>query len=135
MEYRYIKEFTIEQLEELFLSVDWFSGKYPEKLQIAMRNSPTVISAWDGEQLAGLIRGFDDGAWQATIDCLLVNPRYQGQGVASTLLRLIMEKYKDLLYVEVVPDEKRNVGFYEKHGFKIMEDGTPMITVNPGWKR
>ena len=99
-----------------------------------MRNSPTVISAWDGEQLAGLIRGFDDGAWQATIDCLLVAPRYQGQGVASTLLRLIMEKYKDLLYVEVVPDERRNVGFYEKHGFQIMEEGTPMITVNPEWK-
>lgn len=51
----------------------------------ALHNSSRVISAWDGEKLIGLIRGLDDGIWQATIDCLLINPQYQGTGVASTL--------------------------------------------------
>ena len=33
--YKRTKEFQKEQLESLFLSVSWFSGKYPEKLKIA----------------------------------------------------------------------------------------------------
>jgi len=38
------KYFTAEQLEQLFLSVEWESGKHPEKLVIALRNSTRVIS-------------------------------------------------------------------------------------------
>ena len=46
-----IKEFSKKELEELFLSVNWDSGKYPEKLAIVMKNSSNVISAWDNEKL------------------------------------------------------------------------------------
>ena len=124
MEYRYTKEFRQEELAELFASVGWVSAKYPDKLQAAFRNSPQVISAWDGDRLVGLIRGLDDGAWQGTIDCLLVNPAYQGRGVASRLLELLLEEYRDFLYVSVVPEERQNVPFYEKHGFVIQPEGT-----------
>ncbi|MDO5519351.1 MAG: GNAT family N-acetyltransferase [bacterium] len=113
-------------IRSLFQAVDWYSGNFPERLKKAFENSSHVISAWDGEQLIGLIRGLDDGIWQATIDCLLVKPEYQGQQIASTLLHMLLEEYKELLYVDVVPEEKRNVGFYLKHGFKIMEEGTPL---------
>lgn len=134
MEYRRNKEFTEEQIRELFLSVGWFSGKFPEKLKLAFQNSSRVISAWDGKKLVGLIRGLDDGVWQATIDCLLINPQYQGQGIASKLLTLLLEDYKEFLYVDVVPDEKKNVGFYQKHGFEIMAEGTPLQIRGNGWK-
>lgn len=40
-------EFTARQLEELFLSVEWSSGHYPERLVKAMRNFETVFAAWD----------------------------------------------------------------------------------------
>ncbi|MCI8752359.1 MAG: hypothetical protein HFH66_13605 [Lachnospiraceae bacterium] len=49
--YKEIKEFSKKELEELFLSVNWDSGKYPEKLAIVMKNSSNVISAWDNEKL------------------------------------------------------------------------------------
>ena len=75
IEYRYTKNFDEKQIEELFKSVRWFSGNFPKKLKQALNNSSRVISAWDGEKLIGLIRGLDDSIWQATIDCLLVNPR------------------------------------------------------------
>ena len=45
--YKDIKDFTKEQLEVLFLSVDWSSGHFPDKLVVAMKNFKTVISAWD----------------------------------------------------------------------------------------
>ena len=134
IEYKQIKDFDSDQLQELFLSVDWFSGNFPEKLQTALHNSSKVISAWDGNKLVGLIRGLDDGIWQATIDCLLVNPAYQGRGIASTLLKYLLNEYSDFLYIDVVPDEKKNVSFYEKHGFEIMEEGTPLQIRGTSWK-
>lgn len=132
--YQYGKEFEIEQIQDLFSSVGWYSAIHPEKLQIAMRNSSKVISAWEGEELVGLIRGLDDGIWQATIDCLLVKPKMQGQGIASELLKQLLTEYKDFLYVDVVPDEKKNVSFYEKHGFKIMKEGTPLQIRGNSWE-
>lgn len=132
--YKNIKEFKESQIADLFNSVDWFSGGFPDRLKKALLNSSRVISAWEREKLVGLIRGLDDGGWQAKIDCLLVNPQYQGQGIASTLLKKLLQEYTDFLYVDVVPDEKKNVIFYEKHGFRIMPEGTLMQIRGRNWK-
>lgn len=134
IEYRYTKDFDEKQIEELFLSVSWPSGKFLNKLKMALHNSSKVISAWDGEKLIGLIRGLDDGIWQATIDCLLVNPEHQGIGIASTLLKRLLDDYKEFCYVDVVPDEKKNVEFYLKHGFDFMTEGTPMQIKGTSWE-
>ena len=131
--YKRVKEFTDEQLAQLFLSVGWLSGKHPEKLIIAFRNSTQVISAWENNKLIGLIRGLDDGIWQATIDCLLVHSEYQGQGIAATLLEMLKEEYKEILYLNVMPEEKKNVSFYQKHGFCILEEGTAMQYIPSQW--
>ncbi len=131
--YKRKKDFTAEQLAQLFLSVEWQSGKHPEMLVIAFHNSTRVISAWDDNKLIGLIRGLDDGIWQATIDCLLVHSEYQGRGIASTLLEMLKEDYKEILYLDVIPDEKRNVLFYQKHGFTVMEEGTAMQIISKKW--
>ena len=54
------KSFTPQQAAELFLSVRWVVGKYPDRLHKALMNSSRVISAWDGDRLVGLIRVMDD---------------------------------------------------------------------------
>lgn len=133
IQYKRTKEFDSKQLEQLFLSVGWQSGKHPEKLVIAFQNSTRVISAWDNDKLVGLIRGLDDGIWQATIDCLLVHSKYQGQGIASVLLEMLKADYKDIYYLDVIPDEKKDVLFYQKHGFSIMPEGTAMQIVGSAW--
>jgi hypothetical protein len=63
--YKDIHEFKKEDLESLFLSVEWSSGHYPDKLVVAMQYFETVYTAWDGDQLVGLICGIDlcDGRW------------------------------------------------------------------------
>jgi len=130
--YKRIKTIEADQLAELFLSVDWFSGKFPEKLKIAFMNASKVISAWDNEKLVGLIRCLDDGIWQATIDCLLVNPEYQGRGIASTLLKMILEDCKEFLYVDVLPDQSK-AQFYLKHGFEVTEERQPLQITGKTW--
>lgn len=54
---------------------------------------------------------------------VLVHPAYHGQGIAGHMLKLIKEKYRDFLYIEAMPEDKKNVSFYEKHGFSVMEKG------------
>lgn len=49
IEYKEIHEFEAEQLKDLFLSVEWSSGHYPDKLVVAMKNFQTVYSAWEGK--------------------------------------------------------------------------------------
>ena len=124
--YKETKEFTKQEIEDLFLSVNWYSGRYPERVVKALKNSSKVISAWDGDKMIGLIRAFDDGEMVAFAHYLLVDPVYQGQGIAGTLLSMLKEKYKDFLSFNIMPDEKKNVAFYQKHGFIVLEEGTAM---------
>ena len=64
-------------MQDLFLSVGWSSGHFPEKLQTAMKNFQTVISAWDGDELVGMVCVMDDGVMNAYVHYLLVMPEYQ----------------------------------------------------------
>ena len=130
LEYRDGKIFTEQELAALFNSVGWVSGKYPQQLVKAMQGSATVFSAWDGEKLVGLINVLDDGAMAAYIHCLLVQPEYHGQGVGSTLVQMVREKYKNYLYLALVAEERKNIPFYEKLGFTAETRSTPMMIMN-----
>lgn len=69
------------ELERLFLSVDWSSGHFPDKLVKAMENYHTVISAWDDKKLVGMICVMDDGIMNAYVHYLLVDPEYHGKTI------------------------------------------------------
>ena len=36
----------------------------------------------------------------------------------------------DSEYIEIMPEESKNAAFYQRFGFKIMEDGVPMQLCN-----
>ena len=80
------KEFSTSDLQQLFQSVNWMSANYPERLKKALDNCETVFTAWDNEQLVGLVNAIDDGELTAYVHYLCVNPVYQGQGIGSLLL-------------------------------------------------
>ncbi len=61
---------------------------------------------------------------------VLVHPDHHGKGIAGHMIKLIKEKYKDYLCIELMPEERKNAAFYEKHGFKIMKDGIAMQLCN-----
>ena len=122
--------FTKEQLQELFKSVGWLSANYPERLFKAMNNCETVFTAWDNDKLVGLVNAIDDGELTAYVHYLLVNPEYQGQGIASELLRMVKEKYKNYLYVILVAENKPLIEFYSKNGFEATSDTQVMEIIN-----
>lgn len=126
------KNFTKEQVQQLFLSVNWVSGNYPERLYKALMNSSTVLTVWDDDRLVGLARVLDDTEMLAQIHYVLVHPDYQGKGIAGNMIERIKEKYKDYMYLDGMPDDKANVPFYEKHGFSVMENGAAIQICNYG---
>ena len=130
MKYTEEKIFTQEQVQELFLSVNWISGNYPERLYKALMHSPTVLTVWDGEKLVGLARVLDDTEMLAQVHYVLVRSDYQGQGIAGRMIEYIKEKYKNFMYIEIMPEDKKNVPFYQKHGFSVMENGAAMQMCN-----
>ena len=67
------KKFTKEQVQQLFLSVNWIAGK---------------------------------------------------------MIEYIKEKYKDFMYIDGMPGDKKNVPFYQKHGFSLMENGAAIQICN-----
>lgn len=124
------KKFTQEQVQNLFLSVGWVSGQYPSRLYRALMHSSTVITAWDGDQLVGLVRLLDDSELVAYMHYVLVDPAYHGKGIAGTMIGMVKEKYRDYLYIEIMPEESKNAAFYQRFGFSVMPDGVPMQICN-----
>ena len=119
-------DFTAEQLEDLFLSVEWSSGHYPDRLVTAMKNFGTVISAWDGEKLVGMVCAMDDGIMNAYIHYVLVRPDYQGKSIGREMIERVKKIYKDYLRIVVI-SYNNQMGFYEHCGFGKSEVSTPMF--------
>ena len=66
--------------------------EYPTRLYKALMNSSTVISAWDGDRLVGLIRVLDDSELVAYMHYVLVHPDYHGRGIAGHMVELVKGK-------------------------------------------
>ncbi|WP_432737123.1 GNAT family N-acetyltransferase [Maridesulfovibrio sp. FT414] len=124
--FSWTNEFSVDALEELFLSVSWESGKYPEKLQQAMRNSHKVHSVWDGDRLIGLINSMTDGVLTTYFQYLLVHPDYQGMGLGKGLVEGMLEVYEEIPRKVLISIDKQ-VGFYKSCGFSHHTDKAPMF--------
>lgn len=123
--YKYLHDLDREELQSLFLSVEWSSGHYPDKLVEAMRHYATVCTAWDGDRLVGLASVMDDCVMTAYVHYLLVRPEYQHRGIGRRLVEMVKERYKDYLRIVLI-SYNAEVGFYESCGFKKSEGSSPM---------
>jgi len=124
--YKDTHSFEAYALERLFLSVDWSSGHFPDKLVIAMKNFDTVYSAWDADKLVGMVCAMDDGIMNAYVHYLLVDPDYHEKTIGRTLVDLVKEKYRDYMRIVVV-SYNEELHFYEACGFQKSENTSPMF--------
>ena len=91
-----------------------------------MRNFQTVYTAWDGDNLVGLICAMDDGIMTAYIHYLLVRPEYQDSGIGRRLVEMMKVHYKDYLRIAIIAYNEE-LNFYEACGFKKADDASPMF--------
>ena len=124
--YKDTHEFDSKELENLFLSVKWSSGHFPDKLKVAMKNFKTVYSAWDKDKLVGMICAMDDGIMNAYVHYLLVDPKYQNLKIGRELVYMVKNHYKDYLRIAVIAYDDL-LTFYENCGFKKSMDASAMF--------
>ena len=123
--YKTTKNFTPVQLRKLFSSVGWSSGDYPERLVKAMRGYGKVISAWNRDELVGLVAAMDDGEMTAYVHYLLVMPEYQRQGIGRKLMEMIKDEYRNYLKIVLIAYSD-GLSFYRSLGFEVPENSHPM---------
>ena len=128
--YKDAKNYTSDDLQELFQSVGWLSANYPERLKKALDNSETVFTAWDGEKLVGLVNAIDDSELTAYVHYLCVNPEHQGQGIGKNLLQRVKEKYKNYLYIILIAENEELVKYYSKNGFEYVDGRYVFVVQN-----
>ena len=112
-------------LQTLFLSVNWSSGRHPERLQQAIRNSHHVVTAWSGERLVGLMNALSDGTMTAYFHYLLVDPAFQSHGIGHELVARMIAHYRDCTRLVLIA-YKEEVAFYERCGFRVAERALPV---------
>ena len=76
-EYKENIQIEKEKLIELFRSVNWKTAEYPNRLYKAIENSSYVISAYNNNELIGLLSAIDDGNINVFLTYLLIKTQYQ----------------------------------------------------------
>ncbi len=130
VEYSDAKQFTKEQVQTLFLAVDWESGKYPEKLYSSLLASETVLTArTDKLPLAGLMSAISDSGMNVYFPYLLVHPQAQGAQIGRTLVKMMLERYGDY-YRKILVCPNKRIRFYTSAGWQQAEEQSAMMICN-----
>ena len=108
-------------------------GYYAPKVhQKAFENSPVTVFAYESNQLIGFGRAISDGAYQAAVYDMAVNPQYQGRKIGSLILKNILERLPGCNVILYASPGKE--GFYQKHQFRKLKTGMALF-LNPEQKR
>ncbi len=95
-----------------------------DKLNRVIGNTYLTAACFDDKQLVGFIDVISDGVDDALVRNLLVHPDYQKQGIAMTLLQMIIKKIKeDHIKTVNVLFEPELTELYRKAGFRIIGGG------------
>jgi len=82
---------AVTPLVRLLRAVGWDRRtRDPERLGRAIEGSQAMVSAWDGEELVAFARELGDGVFNAVISMVVVDPRWQGLGLANRLVGTLM---------------------------------------------
>lgn len=119
------KKISRDDLKNLYSSVEWFAyTNNMEILEKAINNSLAILTAWNDNQLIGLVRVVGDGCTIIYIQDILVHPDYQNTKVGTNLMMKVLNKYKHVRQKVLLTDEEANVRkFYEKNGFISADQG------------
>ncbi len=105
-----------EKLVVLYQQAPWAKGRTLTDAREMLRHTDVAVTAWDGPKLIGFGRVLTDYVYRASIWDVIVDKRYQGQGVGSEVVRRILH-HPRLARVELFWLCTRMPGFYERLGF------------------
>ena len=110
---------TMPEVLVLYKSVGWsMYTRDPARLERALTHSLTVLSAYEGKQLVGLIRAVGDGETILFIQDLLVLPEYQRRGIGKQLIEALLARFPEVRQrVLLTDDDPKTRSVYKAAGF------------------
>lgn len=114
-----------DQVLSLYRQNRWSSAEKPVELIQALKNSHSLITAWDGDKLVGLGNAVSDGYLVVYYPHLLVLPDYHGKGIG----KMIMAKFQELyagFHQQILVADGQAIDFYAKCGFEKAGNCMPM---------
>jgi len=93
-----------------------------DRIKKMLDNSNLIVTAWDGNQLAGLSRTITDWVWSSYLADLAVSPIYKKSGIGKKLIELTRELIgeQSMLLLLSVPTAME---YYPKVGFTKEDRG------------
>ncbi|WP_243287783.1 GNAT family N-acetyltransferase [Geothrix terrae] len=101
----------------------------PERIRRMFEGSNVVITAYDGDRLVGLLRGWTDFVWDGYVCDLAVHPAFQKAGVGRQLLDLALGLDDGIQWVLQAAPLARD--YYAHVGWEKIENGWKMNRA--GW--
>ncbi len=113
------KTYDESEILNLYKSVGWINyTKDTSLLRNSFENSLYILGAYDGNDLAGIIRVVGDGHSVIFIQDLIVSPDHQRKGIGTMLMKAVMEKYGDVYQTILMTDDTEKTNkFYSSLGF------------------
>ena len=113
-----------EQLLHLYKAIGWQSYLNDISMTMqAVQNSLFFASYYIDEKLVGFARVVGDGLTIIYIQDLIVLPEYQNQGIGSSLLKLILDTYSEVLHTILIADNNEELSaFYRAYQFKELSE-------------
>jgi GNAT superfamily N-acetyltransferase len=92
-----------------------------DRLQRVYDGSTVVVTAWEGQRLVGILRGWSDGAYDGYVCDLAVHPDHQRRGVGRALLDACAEGNPEVQWV--LRASLVATHYYEHLGWARIENG------------
>src|SRR5258705_9477542 len=122
IQYSERRDLPLENVLALYRANEWSSAEKPELLHRALLASHSLVTAWDDSKLVGLGNAISDGHLVVYYPHLLVLPEYQGRGIGTCLMQILMVRYDGFHLVA----DGRAIEFYRKCGFERAGKTEPM---------
>jgi ribosomal protein S18 acetylase RimI-like enzyme len=114
---REFEEADFERVHQLNTEEEWSNlVKKKEDTKNAWMHSTIRFLVFDGDTLAGYVRGFTDGHVTTYICELLINKSYRGQGIGSELIKCVHHLYPKTR-VELLASQSSK-SFYEANDYR-----------------
>lgn len=131
MEIRIIKAADQEQVITLYMDAGWWKADDKDSLDLIdkiVTGSTCFAGAFSGKKMIGMGRALSDGVSDAYIQDVVVLTSYRGQGIGKKIIKALVSDLTNngIKWIGLIGEPGTDL-FYERLGFKRMEQHTPFL--------